>query len=73
METVNHPGHYAGKVECIDAMIDTQGIESVKGFCICNAMKYIWRHNNKNGVEDIKKSVWYLNKYIELCESDDKS
>ena len=72
METVNHPEHYAGKVECIDSMIDTQGIDAVKGFCICNAMKYIWRHNNKNGVEDIRKAVWYLNKYIELCEADDK-
>ena len=73
METVNHPAHYAGTVECIDIMIDTQGIDATKGFCICNALKYIWRHREKNGIEDIRKAAWYLNKYIELCEADDKS
>lgn len=72
METVNHPGHYAGTVECIDIMIDTQGIDATKGFCICNALKYIWRHREKNGIEDIRKAAWYLDKYIELCTAMNK-
>lgn len=68
-DNVNHPTHYeTGKFECIDVMIETQGIEAVKHFCICNAFKYIYRHGNKNGIEDIKKAIWYLNKYIELEE-----
>ena len=66
---VNHPSHYgSGSVECIDAMIETQGVEAVKNFCVCNAFKYLWRHNNKNALEDIKKAQWYLNKFIELEE-----
>lgn len=66
-DNVNHPSHYeTGKFECIDAMIETQGAEAVKHFCICNAFKYIWRHNGKNGVEDIKKARWYIDKYLEL-------
>lgn len=68
-DNVNHPSHYeTGKFECIDVMLETQGLEAVKNFCICNAFKYIYRHNNKNGLEDVKKAKWYLDKYIELSE-----
>lgn len=66
-DNVNHPAHYGnGKLECIDVMLETQGVEAVKGFCLCNAFKYLYRHNNKNGVEDIRKARWYLDKYLEL-------
>lgn len=68
-DNVNHPSHYeTGKYQCIDVMEETQGKEAVKDFCICNAFKYIYRHRKKNGLEDVKKAVWYLNKYIELSE-----
>jgi len=69
LDNVNHPSHYeTGKFECIDVMLETQGEESVKAFCVCNAMKYLYRHKNKNGREDIAKANWYLNKYLELSE-----
>lgn len=72
MDNVNHPSHYeTGKFQCIDVMLETQGKEAVKDFCICNAFKYIYRHSKKNGLEDVKKAVWYLNKYIELSEKDE--
>lgn len=68
-DNVNHPSHYeTGSFECIDVMLETQGKETVKSFCLCNAFKYIYRHNNKNGLEDIKKAKWYIDKYIELSE-----
>lgn len=68
-DNVNHPSHYeTGKFECIDVMVETQGVEAVKDFCICNAFKYLYRHKNKNGIEDIKKAIWYLNKLVELEE-----
>lgn len=68
-DNIEHPQHYtSGGVECIDAMQITQGKEAVKSFCICNAFKYLWRHENKNGTEDIKKAIWYLKKYVELEE-----
>lgn len=66
-DNVNHPAHYeTGKFECIDVMIETQGVETVKDFCICNAFKYIYRQGRKNGAEDIKKAIWYLKKWVEL-------
>lgn len=36
-------------------------------FCLCNAFKYIWRHSRKNGVEDVRKAKWYIDKYLELA------
>lgn len=68
-DNVNHPSHYeTGKFECIDVMVETQGVQATKDFCVCNALKYIYRHKRKNGLEDIKKAIWYLNKYVELEE-----
>lgn len=69
MEAVNHPQHYkGGKFECIDVMVEIFGIEYTKGFCICNAFKYLWRCRQKheNPDEDIKKAIWYMEKYLEL-------
>jgi len=66
---VEHPPHYeTGKFECIEVMEETQGKEAVQNFCICNAFKYLYRHAKKNGLEDVKKAIWYLNKFIELEE-----
>ena len=64
---VNHPSHYnKGNIECIDAMVSAYGKDTVSDFCICNAFKYIWRYKYKNGIEDLKKAQWYLNKVVEL-------
>lgn len=71
IDIVNHPSHYeSGKFECIEVMEETQGKEAVMDFCICNALKYLYRHKRKNGIEDIKKARWYINKYIELSEQE---
>ena len=68
-DPVNRPAHYtSGGIECIDAMQAAFGDEAVKDFCLCNAFKYLWRHRNKNGVEDLKKARWYLNRLIEEVE-----
>lgn len=67
---VNHPKHYDGKYECIEVMRDVFGEDAVKSFCILNAFKYIWRHNKKNGTEDLKKAKWYL-EFILTEEKDD--
>ena len=65
-EMVNHPDHYISKYECIDVMEEVFGSQAVKDFCICNAFKYLWRYKKKNGIEDLKKARWYLDKEIEL-------
>ena len=70
-DVVERPAHYTEtSIECIDAMRETQGDEAVKAFCVCNAFKYLWRHNRKNGDEDIKKANWYLNKAVEIMEGE---
>ena len=67
-EMVNHPSHYKnGKYEAIDIMIDVFGKDKVANFCELNVFKYLWRANNKGtDIQDKKKAIWYLNKYIEL-------
>lgn len=66
-EKVDHPSHYnQGKFECIDVMLETFGKEATQDFCLLNAFKYVWRTGEKNGVEDVKKARWYLDKYLEL-------
>ena len=33
-DNVNHPAHYeTGKFECIDVMVETQGVEATQNFC----------------------------------------
>lgn len=71
-DVVNHPAHYeSGKFECIEVMQEVMGVEAVKDFCICNVFKYVYRHKNKNGLEDLKKAKWYLDKYLELSKENE--
>lgn len=72
MDNVNHPAHYEGQtsIECIEAMQIAFGKKAVADFCMCNAFKYLWRHKNKNGQEDLKKAQWYLDKADELIGLD---
>lgn len=70
-DNVNHPSHYTqGKVECIDALesatIGKSGIEAV---CVANVIKYLWRYEEKNGVEDVKKAQFYLNRLLAALEN----
>jgi hypothetical protein len=53
-------------MECIDEMIAVFGKTWVMHFCLCNVWKYRYRAGDKNGQEDLKKSDWYMKKYIEL-------
>jgi len=63
--TVNHPPHYMGKVECIDAIESaTAGLTGLEAVCTANIMKYVWRWKRKNGLEDLRKARWYLDKLI---------
>ena len=68
MSNVNHPKHYniEGRKECIEEMIDIFGVQDVMVFCKLNAYKYRYRHELKNGREDLDKAAWYMNKLMEL-------
>lgn len=64
-DPVNHPSHYTSHksgVECID-------VTEHMTFCIGNAIKYIWRHQEKgNPIQDLKKAVWYIQREIARLE-----
>jgi hypothetical protein len=65
-DAVNHPSHYTqGDIECIDAIKAALGEEGFKAYCRGACLKYLWRTEHKNGVEDLRKCAWYLNKLIQ--------
>lgn len=68
LEKIDHPEHYTqGGIECIDAIAAaTSQLTGEEAFCTGNAIKYIWRWKSKNGVEDLRKAIWYINRLIEL-------
>lgn len=65
-----NPAHYKnGKVECIDAIeAATTGLEGIEAVCTANIIRYIWRWKLKNGLEDLKKTRWYLDRLISRLE-----
>jgi len=63
-DAVNHPKHYNSHpsgVECITV------VEHMN-FNIGNAIKYLWRSDHKNGLEDLKKARWYIDREIQRIE-----
>jgi hypothetical protein len=64
-DVVNHPSHYAGKVECIDALESaTAGLSGAECGLTWNVIKYMWRWKRKNGLQDLEKAKWYLDRLI---------
>lgn len=71
IETVNHPSHYQSKsgletIDVIEAFCD--GLNGIEAFCTGNALKYLCRWKSKNGVEDLRKAEWYLQRLIRHME-----
>ena len=65
-DVVNSPAHYTNsKIEAIDYLADTLG-EGFSYFLEGNVKKYLHRWRYKNGVEDLKKAQWYLDRLIML-------
>lgn len=60
-DNINHPEHYtSGSVECIVAIKASMSSEEFQGYLKGNIMKYLWRYEKKNGIEDLKKAQVYL-------------
>ena len=71
-DMVNHPQHYnQGGIECIDALkAATVGKRGIEAVCVANVIKYLWRYEEKNGIEDVRKAKWYIERLLgELEES----
>jgi hypothetical protein len=73
-DNVNHPSHYTqGSIECIDAIKEaTKGLFGIEAVCTANIIKYVWRWKFKNGVEDLRKADWYLQRLIKEATSNKK-
>ena len=69
-DIINHPAHYTdGSIEVIDYIEDKQ-----LGYHLGNAIKYISRAGKKDPTkkaEDLRKAVWYLERYIEKLEPEE--
>ena len=74
-DMVNHPSHYQSAnglevIEVIEAFVED--LKGAEAFCIANAIKYLCRFNKKNGVEDLEKAKWYIEKAIEYRKRHEK-
>ena len=60
-DNVNHPKHYCkGGLECIQVIKAQLTPEQYKGYLYGNVLKYMWRWQDKNGLEDLRKAAMYL-------------
>ena len=64
-DAVNAPAHYVGKIETIDYLRDKLTPAEFTGFCMGNVLKYTSRWRKKDGLQDLKKAMVYLNWAIE--------
>ena len=71
VDVINHPSHYTqGDIECIDAIkAATVGKTGIEAVAVANVVKYLWRYEEKGGLESVRKAQWYLNKLISELES----
>ncbi|AZV43579.1 gp62 protein [Peribacillus asahii] len=69
-DVVNNPSHYkSGGIETLDYIKAKTKPEAFQGFLVGNVIKYISRYEHKNGLEDLKKAKFYLDKLITEKES----
>ena len=72
IDMVNHPQHYKTSkgLETIDVIeAFTEGLEGIEATDTGNIIKYACRWKKKNGVEDLRKIIWYANHLINHLEN----
>lgn len=76
VDMVNHPPHYQSSsgLEVIDVIeAFTENLSGAEATNTGNVIKYICRWKDKNGLEDLKKARWYLNRLIQTVEKKEVS
>jgi len=69
-DPVSKPSHYNQYgIEAIDAIRASLGPVGFQAYCKGNVIKYLWRYEYKNGLEDLKKAQVYLNWMVESKEA----
>lgn len=71
-DAVHHPSYYLkGGMECIDVIAAaTSNLSGMEAVCTGNAIKYLWRWKEKNGVQDLKKAREYMDMLISEVENE---
>jgi hypothetical protein len=60
-DMVNHPPHYTSHPSGIECIQVTEHM----GFCVGNAIKYLWRADEKGtAIQDLEKAKWYIDREI---------
>jgi hypothetical protein len=68
-----NPNHYKqGGLESIDAIKAFMSHEAYKGFLKGNCQKYLFRYEKKNGIEDLRKCQWYLERLLVVLEEEEE-
>lgn len=70
-DNITHPKHYQSDngLETIDVIeAFTEDLTGAEATNTGNVIKYICRWKHKNGLEDLKKARWYLNRLINIVE-----
>lgn len=67
IDMVNQPPHYTqGKFETIDVIEDVvQHLDGVNAVLVGHILRYVIRFPFKNGVEDLRKAQFYLDRLID--------
>src|SRR6056297_2055046 len=69
-DKVNSPSHYrSGNIECIEAIEEALTDEELRGYFKGNCLKYLWREQYKNQLEDLRKAKWYLDRLVSNVEA----
>ena len=71
---VSHPSHYQSKngLEVIDVIeAFTENLTGIEATDTGNIIKYACRWKEKNGIQDIKKIIWYATHLLRHLESKD--
>jgi len=65
-DPVNYPPHYTSHPSGVECITVTEHMN----FNIGNAVKYLWRADLKNGMEDLRKAQWYVAREIARREAE---
>lgn len=70
-DVINKPNHYHKNgidvIGYLEQHFPSKATVTVaEGFFIGNVIKYVSRYKEKNGIEDLEKAMFYLEKLIEL-------
>lgn len=74
-QMVSHPNHYQGKngMEVIDVIeAFTEDLKGIEATDSGNIIKYACRWHDKNGIQDVKKIIWYATHLLNHLEKEDK-